>query len=290
MQNLRRLIVCFVFAGCFALQSQADTLRVVTWNLHLFPSGNFNLRKPKAEGANVAKAAAVLRRALPHIILLQEVRDSASCVALIDSLDTLNYRVAVCSKFLDKSGIGTFQQVAIISRLPARQSYWKNWSTAGPIDPPRGFAYTQVIFENKPISVYSLHLKSNLAKNGQENQLNILKRELSIEELLRRINAEPKGKGSVPRIVVGGDMNTNGDDILFLSERTLTLLIGAGFTSCHQGLPAHERVTYPGRGRFPDATFDYIFAKGLRFLAPPLRVESDVSDHFAVVGKVGVGR
>lgn len=47
--------------------------------------------------------------------------------------------------------------------------------------------------------------------------------------------------------------NTNLDD--FPDEATLTELAGAGFTSGFEVFPRPERVTRPGDGRHPDATF-----------------------------------
>jgi endonuclease/exonuclease/phosphatase (EEP) superfamily protein YafD len=42
-----------------------------------------------------------------------------------------------------------------------------------------------------------------------------------------------------------------------------------------------RRVTHPGNHGFPDATFDFIFAKGLTAL-PPTITQTNASDHWPV--------
>jgi hypothetical protein len=63
--------------------------------------------------------------------------------------------------------------------------------------------------------------------------------------------------------VIGGDFNTNHDQAMFAKERTLDALADAGYRNGFEGLPLAQRVTHPGTHGFPDATFDFIFAKGL---------------------------
>jgi endonuclease/exonuclease/phosphatase (EEP) superfamily protein YafD len=48
-----------------------------------------------------------------------------------------------------------------------------------------------------------------------------------------------------------------------------------------EGLPLSERVTHPGSHGFPDATFDFIFAKGLTALQPMV-TRTNAADHWPV--------
>jgi hypothetical protein len=41
------------------------------------------------------------------------------------------------------------------------------------------------------------------------------------------------------------------------------------------------RVTHPGEGKYPDATFDYVFGKNVTF-GKPVITKSNVSDHYPV--------
>jgi hypothetical protein len=58
--------------------------------------------------------------------------------------------------------------------------------------------------------------------------------------------------------VIGGDFNTNHDQEMFASERTLDSLAAAGYQSGFEGLSLPERLTHPGTHGFPNATFDFI--------------------------------
>jgi endonuclease/exonuclease/phosphatase (EEP) superfamily protein YafD len=85
----------------------------------------------------------------------------------------------------------------------------------------------------------------------------------------------------MPRIkslVIGGDFNTNHDQEMFAAERTLDCLADAGYRNGFEGLPLLERVTHPGTHGFPDATFDYVFAKGLTASEPTV-AHANASDH-----------
>ncbi len=80
-----------------------------------------------------------------------------------------------------------------------------------------------------------------------------------------------------------GDFNTNKDQIDFSSEKTFKIFKENGFSSGFENIPLSERVTLPSKGRYPDATFDYIFVKGLgeKFIKPTI-MNSHISDHMPV--------
>jgi endonuclease/exonuclease/phosphatase family metal-dependent hydrolase len=86
---------------------------------------------------------------------------------------------------------------------------------------------------------------------------------------------------SIKTVVIGGDFNTNKDQPMFSSEKTLSTLTDAGFRNCMEGLPLPKRVTHPRNQGFPDVTFDYLFSVNAAS-RPALITESDVSDHYPV--------
>jgi endonuclease/exonuclease/phosphatase (EEP) superfamily protein YafD len=86
---------------------------------------------------------------------------------------------------------------------------------------------------------------------------------------------------TIKRIAIGGDFNTNHDQDMFAGERTLDSLTTAGYQNGFEGLALSERVTHPGNHGFPDATFDYVFAKGLTASRPTV-AHSNASDHWPV--------
>jgi hypothetical protein len=58
-------------------------------------------------------------------------------------------------------------------------------------------------------------------------------------------------------------------------------LADAKYQNGFEGLPLSERVTHPGSHGFPDATFDFIFVKGLRASQPTI-IRTNASDHWPV--------
>ncbi len=84
---------------------------------------------------------------------------------------------------------------------------------------------------------------------------------------------------SVSAVILGGDFNTNKDQPLFISERTLDVIQEAGFANLYERRPLSARVTHPGNGKYPDATFDYLFSKNLNQVGKPTMIESAISDH-----------
>jgi hypothetical protein len=71
------------------------------------------------------------------------------------------------------------------------------------------------------------------------------------------------------------------DQAMFAAEKTLDSLADAGYQNGFEALPLPERVTHPGSHGFPDATFDFIFAKDLKALQPAI-TRTTASDHCPV--------
>ena len=68
---------------------------------------------------------------------------------------------------------------------------------------------------------------------------------------------------------------------MFAEERTLDALADAGYQNGFEGLPLAQRVTHPRTHGFPDATFDFIFSKGLAESQPKI-TRTNASDHWPV--------
>ena len=153
------------------------------------------------------------------------------------------------------------------------------------VDRPRGFAFAWFKIGNEEVGVYSVHLKSNLITHGDreaETGKNIRKREVAIAQLLTHIHDVIGTKmPTIKGVVIGGDFNTNHDQAMFAAERTLDSLADAGYQNGFEGLALSERVTHPGTHGFPDATFDYVFAKGLTASEPTV-AHANASDHWPV--------
>jgi endonuclease/exonuclease/phosphatase family metal-dependent hydrolase len=280
------LLASLVVASTLGESTEPAKVRITTWNLEWFPNGSAHDATPEVQAQRIAAAADVLRPINPDIILLQEVRDYEACARLGEAIVPGMYHVAICSAFREpfQSGLGK-QQVAILSKYQAQAGWAESWKSMNGVDPPRGFAFAWFKIGNEDMGVYSVHLKSNLITHGNreaETAKNIRKREVAIVQLLTHVQdvietTIPTIKG----IVIGGDFNTNHDQEMFAAERTLDSLADAGYQNGFEGLPLSERVTHPGTHGFPDATFDFIFAKSLTASQPTV-AHANASDHWPV--------
>jgi endonuclease/exonuclease/phosphatase family metal-dependent hydrolase len=262
------------------------TVRCTTWNLEWFPNGSAHDASPKEQNRRIIDAAAVLKPLHPDILLLQEVRDYDACSRLGNAIEPGAYHVEICSAFKEpfRSGLGR-QQVAILSRFQGQAAWSEQWKSVEGIDPPRGFAFAWFKIGDADIGVYSVHLKSNLITRGNkeaEAAKNTRKREAAIDQLMAHVRDFIGVKiPTINRLIVGGDFNTNQDQAMFSSEKTLSFLTNEGFRNSFEGLPLSQRVTHPANHGYPDATFDYLFGKnfkiGQAFVTP-----TEVSDHWPV--------
>jgi len=115
-----------------------------------------------------------------------------------------------------------------------------------------------------------------------ETAKNIRKREVATFQLLNhRCDMIATAIPSIKAVIIGGDFNTNKDQPMFASEKTLSTLTDAGFRNCMEGLPLLKRVTHPANHGFPDATFDYLFSVNAAS-RPFLITASEASDHYPV--------
>jgi len=277
------LVVLLAACGGPAL---AAPIRVTTWNLEWFPNGTPKELPAEKQQERINTAAQVLRPLNSDIILLQEVKDYETCARLAEAIAPRTYHVAICSAFREPftPGLGK-QQVAILAKEPAQAAWSETWKSMEGVDPPRGFAFAWFRIGGVDVGVYALHLKSNLIMRGNkavEAQKNIRKREVAIDQLLNHVrDVIGRSMPLVKSIVVGGDFNTNLDQTEFLEEKTLPKLTAAGFRNSVEGAPLTARITHPGSGPYPDATFDYLFASNL-VPAKPLITASKASDHYPV--------
>ena len=210
MQNMRRIIFWLLIA---AFNVYCSDFSVVTWNLEWFLSGSSKgFASKEIESKRIYSVAETLKKINGDIVILQEVRDNQACNDLVEALKPLNYTISVCTQF--KEGFGGavgLQQIAIISKLQATASWAQNWNTVSISDPPRGFAFASFRVGTNDIGVYGVHLKSNLTRGDVERgrQLNILKRELAAEKVMRHINESSFNKtNQMEVVIVGGDFNT----------------------------------------------------------------------------------
>ena len=280
MIRLLTIIACLVI-GAHAAETPA-VLRVVTWNLQWFPGGRLGSTKEQQD-RHIEEVRSELRKLNADILILQEV---GSAAALEETLKPLGpeWKVAIVSRFMQGNFLSG-QQVAIAARMPAEAVWSEPWEK-GWAGAPRGYAQATFNVRGKRLAVYGLHLKSNLGDPVE----NTSKREDAIGQLIAHINT---GRERVPKpdaVIIGGDYNTDDPDTpagQSPGERTFSMLRKAGFHWSFDGIAHKDRITCPGKGRYPDACFDYFFTRGI---GKPLSVVAKAvgSDHLPVVMEVEI--
>ena len=296
VQDVRRLTLKRAFLLCCALAwmpyAHGDVL-VTTWNMKWFPSGIADLRNDEeAERRTIVSAGGLLsdvfreqtrRSGADVIVLAQEVRDAETMTNYVNAAGIKGLKVVSVSDFRD-GDVPIWQQVAILSTLPVLDAGFATWAKGIGVSIPRGFAYALLDGGKEgPIACFSLHLKSNLNRSGTdvEGQKNIYKREASAAQVLAVVRKMRDGlPGKELRVVVGGDFNTNDDELEYVSEATLRSFYGAHFRSCFRDWRKQQKVTRPGTNGFPDMTFDYILYRGFaRIVSRKIYPGQPVSDH-----------
>lgn len=281
VKRLLTFLLTFILLSTFAYADVA----FATWNLKWFPSGKANLKMSEsAERRHIKATGEALEQMVDCIktngdelvLFLQEVRDEKVCRSLLKQADLKDAQVVSISLFTDSAGIPLWQQVAVISTMQPVETGFSKWYSRTPEPAPRGYAYA--VFDTKDhakIACFSVHLKSNLNLSGSEYglQRNIYLREVASSQILAKAKALRQKYGEDMKVVVAGDFNTDTDDARFISEATLRSFYGAHYRSCFRGLAPKDRVTHPGTGPYPDATFDYILYQGFgelsgRYLFP----------------------
>ncbi len=291
--TLQRQTVAFITACLLltALSACGDELTCLTWNMCWFPSGKRDLRLPTLEPQRIAIAADIVRKELPNILFLQEVRDRESCQALAEAIGGQT-RTAACSAFVDDTKTVTFQQCAILVRPDPRtpdirvlDAGFERWKRKGEIVPSRGYTYAVLAFSNQTVACFCVHLKANRSRTFRGQQQDIYNREQAVEQLLAAIRSRQTSSGQrTQAVIIAGDFNTNLDDAAWVSESSLRQLNENGFAHCFEGVPAAERITIPAKNGYPPVTFDHLFFKGLQIKTlGHVLPGAPISDHNPVI-------
>ena len=244
------LVTALILAFVSDASSLGDgaVIRITTWNLEWFPNGSPKRIPAEEQAKRIAAAADVLRPLNSDILLLQEVQDYDACARLAEAIRPHTYQVAICSAFK-----GGKQQVAILGKEPAQAAWAEPWKSMEGVDPRRGLAFAWFKIGNGNIGVYSLHLKSNLIMRGNnevETAKNIRKREVATQQLLNHLrDTIATAISSITTVIVGGDFNTNKDQPMFASEKTLSTLTDAGLSQLHGRLAIAKAGDTPGQSR-----------------------------------------
>ena len=298
--------VFFIFtAALFAVTLFAGTndVRISAWNMKWFPSGypitEDKAPNPKQEAKRISSAARFIRWQQTDVALLEEMRDLATCEALISvptgtnsaPLKTQGWKVNVCSDFEcpTNAPVPTHQN-AIISKFDAVYTNCVTWTPKDEVIPPRGFVCAVLDINGHLTGLIGLHLKSNFIEDECTNkvfeaQLNRKKRELSAAQVVafadELLEKEFNGR-KVEDVFVCGDFNTSIFDEKYNGEKTVPTFLEKGYEDAHASLPTNnfKRATMPKSKWYPPTTFDYIFHKGAgKLVNPDIAPAQYTSDH-----------
>jgi endonuclease/exonuclease/phosphatase family metal-dependent hydrolase len=280
MQNMRWLILILLIVGG---DCSAEQFRIVTWNLNWFPGKN-PTSSDVQRVLHMSEARDALLSVQPDILCLQEVRDYDVVQKLVAVLP--HFDVHIVSRFKEAmGGVLGIQQTAICGNVLAESAWSESW-VRGRVGPPRGFSFSAIrAAPGTYLLVYSVHFKSNLGRLRDD----IAKREEAAFQLLTHAEQMEKAYSKIGRValVIGGDFNTSPDDSRFAEEQTFPVLRNT-FWWCWEGRQFRERITIPGQGRYPDATFDGFFTKGCRVESVDVLDTGSVSDHRPVMMTISV--
>jgi len=260
-----------------------NEITLISWNIEWYPGMYRYARSPQRRAHEVVVREA-LKPMQPDIFLAQEMRGWEPFAALCAVVPGL--QPVVVSAFRSPySGEYWQQQVGIASTLPVFAAWSEPWRRGNDFEVVRGFSVAAIRIPDSfhLLLVYSVHLKSNLARSEEHVELNYKIRDESIRQLLEHIREmeEVAFPDRVVGVIVGGDFNTNHDDQF--NDNVIALMEAAGFYNTWGDTPRDERATWRGSERFEATTLDYFFTKGLgKPRAVMLEVPDDTSDHWPV--------
>ena len=171
--SYKNLVTSFAFnkPAAWRQQKDANTLRVMTWNVESFVDLSFQTN-PKAK-TRIAMLNLV-HQYNPDIICIQEyknVENGKRRVAVRKQLDSIGYKYKYESEdvVIEMSGRRVTGGCAFFSKLPLLDS------GKAPIRKevlPESLIYTDVLLNNKPIRIYTAHLASfSLASEASAAEL-----------------------------------------------------------------------------------------------------------------------
>lgn len=260
---------------------------LTSWNIEWFPTRrpDIPLDDPRVE-PRIQAIAAKINELDPTIMVAVEIRDAATLAKL-----NAGFSHIACTAIPrppDENPDLPNQGIALMSKLPWKKIWALDFSglpqTAD--RPSRGILAAEFSLPGqRPLYLYAVHLKSNRSGIGPA----ALRRQRAIDYWLadlRRLQLNP----AKDFIIIMGDFNSSARDPRFREDKTIPMILQAGFILASEGSPVEKTVTIPGDGRYPPNDFDHIFlSKALADVMPgppPWMtihpVEPALSDHYPI--------
>lgn len=216
--------VAFNGSESWKMQKDSTTLRVMTWNVEGFINP---LPQTEPESETRVQMLKTIQEFQPDILCIQEYKNIEGAkwaVPVKHELDSLGYTYSYSSNdtvFHWKKVSHTYG-VAIYSKIPFKDSGRITIST----DPKtEKLAYTDILFNNKPVRIFTAHLVSfylytdtlRESENGDDIYKITYKRKRSIQSKIRETEVQHEKEVKTIRKVIGqspypviycGDLNT----------------------------------------------------------------------------------
>ena len=273
--------------------AEPNTIRIGSYNVENFfdvfddPYTNDEAVRVKNR-QEIKTIAMALKKLDADVVVFQELENEHVLQAMIDEfLPTAGYRYVASQKTNAGRGIN----LGIISRFPIiEMRSYRTQTLTHPDAPGRTWRFARDLMRvrldiglDQPLDMFSIHLKSNRSGPDDENSsLYRTAEAMRLKEIIRdEIAANPEAL-----IVAAGDYNSNYETRpdqprpwpaiahLLAPEDDGSQLL----TDVHAELSDRERVTIPGSGQYPPATFDYI-------LVSPAMAERYVKNSATVISE-----
>ena len=272
-------------------------VKVCAWNMEWFPAGTIEPKPAKEEAERIDAAARFLRWQNADIVMMEEMRDAATCSNLVARPALQGFRINVCSQFSPPyRSAEAMQQTAVISKYDTVDSGFMEWNRRRvPASPPRGLTWCVLDVKGELWAIVCVHLKSNRINPWEDEtdtpKVNMAKREEATRQLMAFVKANLEGKSyagrTIKNIFIGGDLNTDPAQAPYAKETTVPTITEAGYMDVFADVPEDKRWTMPETRRYPATRFDYIFIKGpATFLNPEVAPKQYTSDHCMVAVQV----
>ena len=264
-----------MFALLVTGRAGAETLRVATYNIENafdvfddpYTGDEGSDVKPRAEWQAIADA---ITESDADAVFFQELENEALLVALVaEFLPDGGYDFVAAVPTNSERGIN----LGVISRVPLRSVGSHRWDTLTHPTDNRTWRYSRDLMEvdlavgERTVRVYNVHLKSN--RDGSDDPRSMIRRTAEALGLKRHVVADLQADPNALVLAVG-DFNSDymaQDDgarpfpALAQLMRPAPELDGTRpLLNVLDGRPRDQRVTLPGGGRYPPASFDHILA------------------------------
>ncbi|MEM7682049.1 MAG: endonuclease/exonuclease/phosphatase family protein [Planctomycetota bacterium] len=270
-RGLAVVLALALMGTTWACGASAERVTVMTYNVQNFFDAYDD---PYSEDSDRPKNAAAIRdiaRAIQaadaDVIAFQEIERPELLQAMVDQhLADAGYAYVAVSYTNSDRGI----QLGVVSRLPIDRiaSYRHRALTHPGFERSFRFArdlmhVTLEVSDGEKLELLNVHLKSNRTVND-DDRYSMGWRTAEAREV-RRVARDLMADGA-GYVVVLGDFNSDfekrpGDERDWPATAHLRAAHPEhGLVDLHDALSREERITLPGRGRYPPAVFDFVLA------------------------------